>query len=429
MMSARIVIFFILLIEFLYEVITINIANSYRKKPLPKEVADIYDEERYQTYLNYSKEKNDIFLLEHIIKLLFDIFCIFSPFYQWIENLSHHNIYTIFIMNFLLTLMIGFLIDYLFQYIHTFKIEDKYGLNKQDIKKFNKNYFLEEIPLDVFAFIFMLGIIYVCEHMDEWTHHFQITFDQSLIIVGIIIVVIVIIVIVLSLITLWILKTKYTFTLLEDGELKDKINQMQETCQKKVKRINVYDESKNSTEKNAFLLKFLWIREFNIADNFINENSQKELFAVLSHEIGHLKHKKNIWNYLKIGFVVMIIVIVLYLINHVTLFFQINHWINQSFALTTLNYALLFTIYSHFMKIITSLIKLYNNNITRLEEYEADQEAVKNGYGEELIRTFKNISKDELMNVNPSPLIEFLEYDHPGMYRRIKAIQDGIKKM
>ena len=74
------------------------------------------------------------------------------------------------------------------------------------------------------------------------------------------------------------------------------------------------------------------------------------------------------------------------------------------------------------------LFDVYHNAIIRSQEYEADKEAVKNGYGEALIATFKKMSSDELINVNPASIIEFLEYDHPGMYHRIKAIMEANQK-
>ena len=67
-----------------------------------------------------------------------------------------------------------------------------------------------------------------------------------------------------------------------DGDLRVKIMSLQEGSKKKVRKIYIYDESKKSTSKNAFLLKFLWHREFGIADNFMNENEEEELLAVLS---------------------------------------------------------------------------------------------------------------------------------------------------
>ena len=92
----------------------------------------------------------------------------------------------------------------------------------------------------------------------------------------------------------FLMKKRYTFTPLPEGDLRDKISALLVGCKKEVSEIYIYDESKKSTEKNAFLLKLLWHREFGIADNFVNENDERELLAVLSHEIGHLKHRKDL---------------------------------------------------------------------------------------------------------------------------------------
>ena len=85
------------------------------------------------------------------------------------------------------------------------------------------------------------------------------------------------------------LKKQYTFIEMEENDLRRKIESMMDGCKKKVSKIQIYNESKKSTSKNAFLLKLLWIREFGIADNFMNENSENELLAVLAHEIGHYR--------------------------------------------------------------------------------------------------------------------------------------------
>jgi STE24 endopeptidase len=265
--------------------------------------------------------------------------------------------------------------------------------------------------------------------MASWTNQFNISFLKAFVLGLGILVGFGIVVMLVSILSIVILKKQYTFTPLEDGELKDQINELQKDSKKKVKKIYIYDESKKSTRKNAFLLRFLWIREFGIADNFIKGNSQRELLAVLSHEIGHLKHKKTIWNYLIYAFFVVMFIGIVYLISHGQLVISISNWVNQSFNLKLNNYYLLFAFYMNLYKPFDAVVSVYASNVTRLEEYEADREAVKNGYGDELILTFKRLSSDELINVNPSPLIEFLEYDHPGMYRRIKAILNEKNKL
>ena len=55
-------------------------------------------------------------------------------------------------------------------------------------------------------------------------------------------------------------------------------------------------------------------------------------------------------------------------------------------------------------------------------------EAVKNGLGEELITTFSKMTSDELIDLNPHPVLEWLDFDHPGMYRRISYIREATTK-
>ena len=202
---------------------------------------------------------------------------------------------------------------------------------------------------------------------------------------------------------------------------------MQEDSKKKVKKIYVYDESKKTTGKNAFLLKILWHREFGIADNFMNENDERELLAVLSHEIGHLKHKKNIWNYLDYAGVAIVFLIIVYVISNPDGILMCTEWIRESFEIAVNNYYMIIMVFMAGIRPIMFLTGLFDNYVSKMEEYEADRVAIKYGYGKELVSTFKNMSADELIDVNPHPIIEIMEYDPPGMYNRIKAIENNMK--
>ena len=226
------------------------------------------------------------------------------------------------------------------------------------------------------------------------------------------------------------LRIQYKFTPMEEGELRSKINALQESSKKKVKRIYVYNESKKSVSKNAFLLKFLFYREFGIADNFLNENSERELLAVLSHEIGHLKHKKNAMDYCKYVFFVLLLVGFWVMLAfpemapQESVFFD---WINRSFNTTVPNYYIVLSMILGIGKPLISLLGIFGNYRQRKEEYEADREAVKNGYGEDLIATFKRMSSDELIDINPHPLMVILYHDHPTIYQRIVAIRKAAQ--
>ena len=168
-------------------------------------------------------------------------------------------------------------------------------------------------------------------------------------------------------------------------------------------------------------------REFGIADNFMNENAEDELLAVLSHEIGHLKHKKNILNFISYFETVLLAAIVLLIMVKPDIILALTSWVRDSFGIKSNNYYLIFIVFGYILKPIMFVSSIFSMYKSRWEEYEADRESVKNGYAEALIKTFKTLSSDELINVYPHPFIEFTEYDHPGMYQRIKAIREADK--
>ena len=423
MFSARIFILAAMLIKLIYNEILSHVADVQRKKPLPEEVADVYDAERYQTYLNYTADIKKLRNKFKVIDLAIECVLILSPMYSYIDKLCNSNPYGTFFITYVVIWIVGMITEVFASYEITFGILEKYGINKKDKKEFAKDFILEQV-LNLFVTVVLMVIaIYVGEHMAIWTNNYTVGLLRSVIICALVIAVLLIFICIAQLLSYAVLRKQYTFTEMEEGELKDKINKLQESSKKKVKKIYIYNESKKTTTKNAFLLKLLWHKEFGIADNFMNENAEDELLAVLSHEVGHLKHKKDLRNFISYGIKAVAIVIVVLLIANPSPCLSIHAWVRDSFNVSYNNYYLLFVVYSYIVTPIMFLVSIFEAYRSRCEEYEADREAVKNGYGEALIKTFKTLSSDELVNVNPHPFIEFTEYDHPGMYQRIKAIK------
>lgn len=277
--------------------------------------------------------------------------------------------------------------------------------------------------------IFGSIIIFICENLGTWTNGFNVSYKKSFLLVGGIVIVVGLVIIALQLMSLKIMRMKYQFTELDAGPLRSKIEDLMKDSKKKVKQIKVYNESKKSNSKNAFLLRLLWHREFGIADNFMLENSERELLAVLSHEVGHLKHKKNFLNYMHYLFLVGMIILLAWIIPNASMIVVFVRKVNSDFGLLNTNYYLMMAVFNSLFYFVNIFISMFQNYRSRREELEADLNAVKNGYGEELIQAFKKVSTDELIDVNPAPLIEFLDYSHPGMYQRIVYIKNAMKEM
>ena len=419
-MKLKIIIFIFLLIRFCWNQYLVYLTNKQRQLPLPDIVSNIYSKERYQSYINYKKEYRKISLGINILSLVIESIFILSDFYTLFDNA---NPYISAALVILVTQVINNLITVPLDYYATFSIEERYGKNKKTKKEWLKDYVLNlllEIVLNVVLFGFT---IFVCSNMQKWTNNFSISYLQSFIICALIALILFIIMTLLSFLSLVVLRLQYKFIEMEDNNLRKQIEQYSKEAKKKVRHIKIYNESKKSTSKNAFLLKILWYREFGIADNFLNENDQDELLAVLLHEIGHLKHKKNIYNYINYLSLAILFILLVYLLPNGQLIININNYINNSFNLHYTNYILSLTVIAYALTPLVYVNQVYSNYVSCLEEKEADFNAVDHGYGKALINTFTKLSSDELIDVNPHPLVELLTYNHPGMYKRISYIK------
>lgn len=400
--------------------------KQYRK-PLPAEVADIYDEKRYADFINYKKDS----LLPRVIKGAVDftisVVILFSPFYSWVEGIAGRNVYVICIVTLLVIQLITLLYDVPYRYYMSFVVDERYGMNRLTKKAFIKDYMLDTGETFLGSAALILLVALVSEKIGGWILRQNLSFKGVALAAAAIMGILIAFLYVITSISLLTLRMKYKFTDLEEGDLRAKIESLVKDSKKKLKAIKVYDESSKSNNKNAFLLRFLWIREFGIADNFINENSERELLAVLAHEAGHLKHKKDIFNYIGYVSIVAVVVIFALLVSNAEAVSSFAAYTRESFGLSCNNYYLLTIIAGYAIIPVSWITSLFSNWKSRREEKEADLNAVKEGYGEELIATFKRVSDDELIDVNPAPVIEFCEYSHPGMYQRIKYIREAME--
>lgn len=421
------VLFGLLLLDDLYAVILKIIADRQQKKPLPKEVQDIYSPEKYQDFLNREHDYVPLFILARIISVALNAFIIYSPFYRWMEKLGGGNEYLIVLVTILIHELISFVLRIPRAYYATFTIEEKYGLNRKTKKEFWKDELIRlvtELLMSAALYSFMVFLI---RRLPGWTNNFSITYMQSFLLMILIGSLSYAVIFAISVIGYLIQRMQYTYTDLPEGELRDKIMALTKGTKKKIRRIEVYDESKKSNGKNAYMLKILWYRAFGIADNYLDENSERELLSVLAHEAGHLKHKKDILEYAGYGIAALVLVLLALLLPNAEIVIGLAKQINSAYGLNVNNYILLFSYGSAVLTPLSLIGGMYSNYVSRRNEYEADHNAVIEGYGEELIETFKKMGSDELIDVNPAPAIEFLEHDHPTIVKRIQAIHNAMQ--
>jgi STE24 endopeptidase len=73
---------------------------------------------------------------------------------------------------------------------------------------------------------------------------------------------------------------------------------------------------------------------------------------------------------------------------------------------------------------VSTLLSIFFNLFSRKHEYEADAWAVTStGHVQGLINGLKKLSVHNLSNLTPHPFNVFLNYSHPPVLQRIKAIK------
>jgi STE24 endopeptidase len=216
----------------------------------------------------------------------------------------------------------------------------------------------------------------------------------------------------------WIMPIFNKFTLLEDGELKQAIFSYAHSIDFPLENVFVMDGSKRSKKSNAFFTGFGKHRRIVLFDTLIKQHEVSELVAVLAHEMGHYK-KKHILKTLILGILQMGL-----------MFFLLSIFITYQ-GLFDAFYMERRSIYSGliFFGLLYSPVQFFSGILMQMflrkNEYEADKFSVETTKDQNsMVNALKKLSVHNLSNLLPHRLYVFLNYSHPPVLKRIKAIEN-----
>ena len=212
------------------------------------------------------------------------------------------------------------------------------------------------------------------------------------------------------------------FTPLEDGELKDKLTGLLEKNGYRVRAIQVMDASRRSSKSNAYFTGFGKTKTIVLFDTLVASSTPDEICAVFAHEMGHGIHKDTLKNQALSLLNVCLIALCAYLTVSCA-------ELNKPFGFDGVNYGFAMVLVGEIeLAIISPLLGLFSAWHSRRAEFRADRQAVVEGYGKDLISALKTLARENFSHLAPSPLIVKLEYSHPPLSERIKAIEEGMKQ-
>ena len=205
----------------------------------------------------------------------------------------------------------------------------------------------------------------------------------------------------------------YKFTPLPDGELKQKLVDLAARANTRIKGVYTMQMSDKTTAANAALMGLGNTRRVVVGDTMVDRYTPDEIEVVLAHELGHHVHS-DIWKLIvSQSLLTLIGLYVFNVVLHLIVATQ-HRYLSLSDPATL---PLLLVLTGIFGLIIMPL----TNGYSRYVEYHADEYALQStGKVAAFKSAMTRLANQNLSELEPSPIIEFLFYDHPSIGKRLK---------
>ena len=393
----------ILTAVWLYEMALHLIRMRSAGNPVPENVADVYDPETYRKWKQYHGDKTRLAMITSTVSWVISMLLMALNVYAAFAALFPKTLF----LQMLAVMLLSALAELLaipFSWYDTMHIEEKYGFNRSS----KKTFWTDQLKSFLISLILMAAVggllIWIHQALGDW---------MIVVFAGVLMLIVLLIVFLFPVFS----RIFNKFTPLEDGELKDRLTGLLEKHGYHVRAIQVMDASRRTTRSNAYFTGFGKMKTIVLYDTLVSRMTADEICAVFAHELGHGLHRDTLRNQVFTFLQMLVIGVLAWLTLR-------SAGIYPPFGFDGVNYGFaMILIMSVEFALIAPLFSLLINRFSRKAEYRADGQAVKEGYGESLIEGLKKLSKENLADLSPSPLLVKLTYSHPTLSQRITAIE------
>ena len=398
----------IVTISFLFELISGLLNFNSFDKPLPENVRNIFSKDEYSKSQSYKKANFKFGLISSIYGFLIIFivlyFGLLGELDSYLRNITFENEISLSILFFLSIFFISDLIKIPFQLYKIFVIEENFGFNNMKISTFLVDKIKSYLISSFFIVILITPLLlFIMLYPESFWIYFWMLISAFLIFANIFY-------------TSLIVPLFNKLEVLKDGELKQKLDEFSRKVNFPLSNIFVINGSLRSKKANAFFSGLGKNKKIVLYDTLIKNHSADELVAVLAHEIGHYK-----LNHVKTNMAISVVTtgFMLFILSNFIFNSQVSYALGGNVSFRHLEIFAFFIIYSP----VSSLISILMNIKSRKNEYEADEYAVKNFEKKPMVDALKRLSKDNLTNLTPHPLYEFINYSHPSISKRLYSIE------
>lgn len=396
-----------LLAEYLLSLISDLLNLRALSDRLPREFEDVYDAEDYQRSQQYTRDRTRFGILTSSVQLavLLAFWHLggFNLLDLWLRELGYGAVVTglLYIGSLVLA---SSLLSLPFQIYSTFVIEERYGFNKTTPWTFVTD-LLKGLALGVvLGGILLGGILWFFQTLgaQAWIYCWLAASAWTLFI---------------QLIApTWIMPLFNKFERLEDGELRESIMNYAHHVDFPLQNVYVMDGSRRSSKANAFFMGFGKRKRVALFDTLVEKQSVQELVAVLAHEVGHYKRRHITQN------------LIISLLHMGLLFFFLSFFLSEpglfeAFYMDQVSIYAGLLFFGLLYSPIELLLSIAMQALSRKFEYEADAYAAQTYDAQALVSALKKLARQNLSNLTPHAFYVFLNYSHPPMLKRIRALR------
>ncbi len=213
----------------------------------------------------------------------------------------------------------------------------------------------------------------------------------------------------------------YKFSPLPEGELKQRLVALADRANTRIQGVFTMHMSSKTTAANAALMGLGNTRRIVLGDTMVDRYTPDEIEVVLAHELGHHVHR-DIWKLIVSQSLFMLVGLFLF---NLCLTWAVDNLNRYQGIADPATLPLLLVLTGVFGFIIAPL----TNSYSRVIEYQADEYALQ---ATSMIEPFKSamtrLANQNLAEIEPSPIIETLFYDHPSIGKRLKHAEQFAKQ-
>lgn len=402
----------IIVLDFLFDRIMEALNASRWSKELPDELKGIYDEKKYRKSQEYARANMRLGLITSTLSFVFILLMLVFEGFGYLDGMVREYIAHPVWMALLFFGILGLASDLLstpFDIYGTFVIEERFGFNRTT----PKTYFLDKIKGWMLAVLFGGGLLAVF----VWFYNVA----GSLFWLYVWFVFSAFSVFMMMFYSTLIVPLFNKQTPLEEGPLRQEIENFAEKAGFKLDNIYVMDGSRRSAKANAYFSGLGPKKRIVLFDTLIKDHTTEEVVAILAHEIGHYKKRHTLKG---MGLSVLNTGVILFLLGLFINRPELSRALGAdeaSFHLGILAFGLLYSP-------VSLLLGILGNRLSRKYEYQADAFAARKYDPEPLQDALKKLSVNHLSNLRPHPAYVYVHYSHPPLLKRLSHLDSHMKR-